>query len=443
MFREHGTELWKCKRVKLVYVTPRYGTEVIGGAESGARMIAERVASQLGWDVEVLTSCALQSSTWENEYPVGEVEIGGVKVRRFATEFPRSSEFNHTSFLCHNNPKLAPLELQERWVDEQGPYAPELLDAIADSDADVVAFYPYLYYPTIRGLQRVKNSAVSVMHPAAHDEASIKMSIFAETFGAADAFVWHTDGERRIVEDLFSIADRPQILLGLGVEAGDGDPQAFRAKFGIGDAPYVLCLGRMDKGKGSHSLVEYFAEYKKRHPSPLKLVFVGPVIQPLDEESDDVIVAGLVSPEEKWGALRGCQVLISPSPFESFSLVLLEAWMAEKPVLVNKHCVATVEHVSRSKGGLWFGGYADFDVSLEKLLSADALASAMAQAGKAYVEENFAWPSLIARYGSFLEALVQRKNASQKRSAKDGQVVDQMNDQANDQTNDQVKGTRS
>ena len=31
-------------RMKVAYVTPRYGTEVVGGAEHAARMLAERLA---------------------------------------------------------------------------------------------------------------------------------------------------------------------------------------------------------------------------------------------------------------------------------------------------------------------------------------------------------------------------------------------------------------
>ena len=57
--------------MKLVFVTPRYGTEVIGGAETAARMLAERMCQVPGWEVEVLTSCALDHLTWENTEPAG------------------------------------------------------------------------------------------------------------------------------------------------------------------------------------------------------------------------------------------------------------------------------------------------------------------------------------------------------------------------------------
>ena len=42
---------------------------------------------------------------------------------------------------------------------------------------------------------------------------------------------------------------------------------------------------------------------------------------------DDVVVAGRQPEEVKWGALQGCAFVISPSAWESFSLVVLEAWL--------------------------------------------------------------------------------------------------------------------
>ena len=69
--------------MKLTFVTPRYGTEVIGGAETAARMLAERLCLRPGWEVEVLTSCALDHLTWENTEPAGTTVINGVTVRRF------------------------------------------------------------------------------------------------------------------------------------------------------------------------------------------------------------------------------------------------------------------------------------------------------------------------------------------------------------------------
>ena len=52
-------------------------------------------------------------------------------------------------------------------------------------------------------------------------------------------------------------------------------------------------------------------------------------------EHPDIVVTGTVSEADKWDILAGAQVMVNPSAYESFSLVLLEAWILGVPVLVN------------------------------------------------------------------------------------------------------------
>ena len=83
--------------MKVAYVVPRYGLEVVGGAELGARMLAERLVSQLGWEAEVLTTCALDTRTWADEYEPGTVDLNGVSVHRFRSEAGRDQGFERFS----------------------------------------------------------------------------------------------------------------------------------------------------------------------------------------------------------------------------------------------------------------------------------------------------------------------------------------------------------
>ena len=64
--------------MKVAFVVPRYGVEVRGGAEHAARQLAERLVADLGWDAEVLTTCAVDSRTWANELPAGMAMVNGV-----------------------------------------------------------------------------------------------------------------------------------------------------------------------------------------------------------------------------------------------------------------------------------------------------------------------------------------------------------------------------
>jgi glycosyltransferase involved in cell wall biosynthesis len=147
-----------------------------------------------------------------------------------------------------------------------------------------------------------------------------------------------------------------------------GDPDAARAALGLAPGErFVLCVGRVERAKGSHVLADMWRLYRARRPDAPRLVLLGPVHEAL-EGDDDVVVAGRQPEAVKWGALRACDLAVSPSAWESFSLVVLEAWLAGAPVLVNQRCDATLEHCVRSRGGLWFFDYADFEAVVDRLL---------------------------------------------------------------------------
>ena len=348
------------RAMKVAFVTPRYGDEVVGGAELGARMLAERLVSQCGWEVEALTTCALDATTWADSYPAGTSDLRGVTVRRFASASGRSPDFDAFSTRVLRAPQEVSEGDERRWIELQGPVSPGLIDAIHATDAERVIFYPYLYHPTVCGIFEAGERAV--MHPAAHDELPIRLPVFRRVFNAARGLAYHTEAERRFVESLFPVAHHREIVIGLGSDPQPGDPHAAREQMGLDERPYLLCLGRVDDGKGAAMLARFFLEYKRRHPGPLRLVFVGPVVH-RPPEHDDIVVAGPVGEATKWGALRGAVALVSPSAYESFSLVLLEAWNAGVPVVVNARCEATREHVLRSGGGLWFRTDAEFEVA--------------------------------------------------------------------------------
>ena len=98
--------------------------------------------------------------------------------------------------------------------------------------------------------------------------------------------------------------------------------------------------------------------------------------------------------------------LVSPSPWEAFSLVVAEAWSARTPVVVNAGCAATVEHCRRSGGGLSFAGYGEFEVEVDRLSGDEELRQRLGGNGRAYVDRWFRWPRVIDRYATFVESVV-------------------------------------
>jgi glycosyltransferase involved in cell wall biosynthesis len=391
--------------VKLAFVTPRYGTEVIGGAETGARMLAERLSLRSGWEVEVLTSCALDHLTWENTEPEGTSVINGVAVHRFPTASRRLLDYFKLDGKLRVAPASASLAESRQWVALNGPLCPELVDAVSVTDADVVACYPYLFATTVDAIAVSK--VPTVLHPAAHDEPAIYLRAFRQSFRDVDGLVYHTRAERDLMEHVFAMGARPQIVLGLGVAdpAGTGRPGG--DVLDIGGRPYLCYLGRVDEHKGCTMLAEYFARYKERHPSDLVLALVGPVSDKAPSHPD-IVVTGTVSESDKWDILGGASVMVTPSAYESFSLVVLEAWTVGVPVLVNATCAATMEHTRHSGGGLWFGSYRTFEAAVDRLVADADLRRRLGRAGGAYTARFYRWPSIMDRYTGFLTQVVER-----------------------------------
>jgi len=392
--------------MKIGFVLPRYGREIHGGAETAARLLAERLRDLPGWSVEVFTTCALDTVTWADEYAPGRVEVEGIPVTRFRSlpkDVPAFDRFSRAVF-------PAPGVLSEaealRWVEMQGPVSPGLVEAAEASACDLVTFHPYLYWPTVEGVMKLGRRAV--LHPATHDEPPIRLSVFRRVFEDAGGRVFWTDEERGLAERLFPpIVTAPQIVLGIGVESHTGDSKEARSALGLGDRPYLLCLGKVTEMKGTSMLARFFAAWKERHPGPAALVLAGPIVDgPVPHP--DVIVTGSVDEATKWGLLRGARALVSPSAYESLSLVVLEAWSVGTPVLVNGACATTRRHCSASGGGLWFEGFGEFEIGVEQVLGDDDLRRDLGDAGRAYVEARYRWAAVLRRYTSFLERVGER-----------------------------------
>ena len=109
------------RAVKFAFVTPRYGEEIVGGAEMAARMIAERLVSQLGWPVEIFTTRAKDIVTWANEYPGGTETLNGVVVHRFDVTSGRPDHFFSFSETASVVPEAATVEEGLAFLDTQGP----------------------------------------------------------------------------------------------------------------------------------------------------------------------------------------------------------------------------------------------------------------------------------------------------------------------------------
>lgn len=386
---------------RLLFVVQRYGREVAGGAERLSREFAIRLAAR-GHQVEVVTSCALSYVDWANHFRPGTEEIDGVTVHRLPVAAGRDdSRFTPLNTRVAWGPHPPPLYLEHAWMRAQGPYLPDLVPWLLKHvpEQDVTSFFTYLYYPTWAGLPAASSVGPTILHPTAHDEPSLYLELFRTMFHHPSAFGFLTEEEVALVERRFR-PGRPYEVLGVGIDVGrhegyDGD--AFRQRYGLGDRPYLLFVGRVDPAKGSEELLTFFAAYKARNPGPLSLAVVGDPVRPLDPHPD-VVVTGFLDDRMMQSALAGALALVQPSYFESFSMILSEAWAHRKPALVQGSCDVLEGQCRRSGGGIPYRGFPEFEAAVDLLARSPGLRERLGAAGRRFVEDRYAWDAVLDRY---------------------------------------------
>ncbi len=417
--------------MKIAFVIQRYGSEILGGSEYHCRLIAERLAER--HDVEVLTTCARDYITWKNEYPEGTDRVRGVTVRRFAVAHPRDIEaFNRYSDWIFHNPHSREDELE--WLRQQGPWCPALVEHLERSHQayDALIFFTYLYAPTVLGLAVAPGTSILV--PTAHDEPAIHLGLYQEVFALPAAIAYNTEVERRFLSRGFPIRAIAEETVGCGVDlphqpyrrdrpagAGAGPAEgeepaaghagrfaapargeAFRARHKI-HGPFALYGGRIEKGKGCEELVEYFGTYHA-DGGHLTLALMGVKLMPLPEEPY-IRFAGLLSERERLQALEAASVVVLPSPFESLSLMAIEAFAVGTPVLANARCEVLVDHCLRSNAGLFYADRDEFVECLKLLAVDDRLRAQMGRNGRAYVRRHYRWDLILGKYEKLMGAV--------------------------------------
>jgi len=99
-------------------------------------------------------------------------------------------------------------------------------------------------------------------------------------------------------------------------------------------------------------------------------------------EEPSIRFAGLLSDRERVQALEAATVVVCPSPYESLSLLALEAMAVGTPVLANARSTVLVEHCINGNGGLYYADRDEFVECLNLLVADDALRRALGECGR-------------------------------------------------------------
>lgn len=384
--------------MKLAFVIHRYGAEVTGGSEAHCRGFAERLAER--HEVTVLTSCARDHLTWQNHYPPGETREGRVRVRRFQVARPRDLErFRDISGVVFSG--RASRDEERLWFEENGPLVPELLRHLKDHgrEYDRIVFFCYRYYPSFFGLGLVAERAILV--PTAEADPLIRTPALSSFFALPRGYLFNTVEEAELVRDRIEGRAPPASVVGVGVDEPRDPPDAALLD-GLGvERPYVLYLGRIEPNKGCDTLLRYYARHVEPADERLTLVMAGPVAMPVPEQRR-IRPLGIVSGPLREALLAHASALVVPSPYESLSMVLLEAWNHGVPALVNGWCRVLKGQVQRADGGLYYTDRREFWEGLRLLLDAPATARQLGSQGRAYVDREYRWPVVMEKVETVL-----------------------------------------
>lgn len=397
--------------LRFTFVIARYGAEILGGAERHARAIAIRLAAR-GHDVRVLTTCATSYRTWKNEYPPGVTSEGGVDIERFAVEGGRRVTESVLKQLSHLLPSS--MALSRAWVSAQGPEVPGLLQRLEQEHAhrDLFVFQQLLSCTTMFGLPSVADRSVLV--PLVHRERGVTGQFARQTLTRPTALFANTEEEAQTIRELAGAAAAPLRVVALGLDtplpAGSSPLPA---------QPYLLFMGRTGKMKPllrtwkalttNRALSSLSVNGRPVPWSDVRLVITGEQ-SAAAADLPNVVQLGFVDEQTRWDVLRGAEALVNPSLYESLSLILLEAWTVERPVIVNTRCDVTTGLTARAGAGVAvdFASPAAAARAIADGLASEERRAAFGRSGQRFATANFVWDRVLDMYESAARATTRR-----------------------------------
>lgn len=388
---------YNMKMKRIAFVNHRYGKEVTGGSELLCGILAKKMAEM--YEVDILTTCAIDDATWANYYPPGYSEEEGIGIHRFQTS--KTRDWASWGELEHMIGKEHSYENEVQWIESQGPYSPELFEYVHSNYCkyDAIVFMTYIYYTTAVCMLGIPNA---LLLPTAHDEPAIYLEHYKKVFTQHKGFIFNTPEEKELVDRLFETGGIPYEICGMGIDIpNDYMINDFRQKFNL-KSRYLLYAGRITEGKGCGTLFSYFARYKKENEIDLDLVLIGNKAMEIPCR-DDVKYLGFVSENEKYTLMANSEALAIASHFESLSIVALETMALKRPILVSGKCPVLKGHCIRSEAGLYFESYKEFSDCVDKILYEHLHENKLGEKARKYIQENYTWDIIVKRLVRLIE----------------------------------------
>jgi glycosyltransferase involved in cell wall biosynthesis len=416
--------------VRLAFVTPRYGGDILSGPEHACRLIAEHACHRHA--IDVLTSCASNPRTWHNEYAEGSDRVRGVAVRRFAVNQPRD-EAAFQALSARIASEGASGTDEQDWIRHVGPSSPGLIDHLKRHarNYDAVVFFSLQSATTVAGLAAIPDR--SIVFPYLRLSPPLRFSVWRDLLEAAAGVGYLSSSERLLAHRFVRARPSNEEVVGIGVEPpvqqsyprhqqnpedevsdedDDGPERAggepdylasrgvpFRRRHRL-YGEFSLYGGRVQPDNGCEEMLEYFDGFAATtEESALVLTGVKLMSVPV---APYIRTSGVVPDRERMSAYEAAEVTFAPDPDDLLAQPVLESMAVGTPVMASARNPAAVELCRNANAGLYYGSRAEFVEGLQLLMRNAKLRERMGANGREYIRQHHRWDIVLGRLDRLL-----------------------------------------
>lgn len=252
-------------------------------------------------------------------------------------------------------------------------------------------------------------------------DLSLAVELEGTLFRHADGVSGSTKAILSLVSNAYSVNDKCRLVpLGLDVRLRSGNAEPAHR-------PEVLFVGRLERRKGIHTLLQAIPMILQEHPDVVFTIIGKDVPDEsgktwqskwresglLSDHGERVRFLGEVDGHRLEKSYRSCDIFVAPSTYESFGLIYVEAMAHAKPVVACR--VGGVPEVVRhGETGILVPPEAPEDLAraILQLLQDARLRESMGHAGREAYEAKFTVGQMARRTLAFYEDVVQNWRAA-------------------------------
>ena len=374
---------------KFSFISPWFG-EQMGGAETAAGNYAKTLF-EYGFEVEILTTCCKtpHMSWWEDSVSSTESTWDGVPVKRFRVNKSNKEKYQLAVAKQIRKEALTDEDMENFFTyginsDDLVSYVSKICE---ERNVIVTPYFQALSHSVL-----IKNPGKVSFVPCFHNEAQFYWQQTQDMLRCAKHIFFLSRPEKAMAIKSYGNAIGRKLIespiVGVGTEL---DSYKTVKHTNLPDK-YFLYAGRKDRHKGVPKLVDLYNSVSPNIP----LVFIGGGDASLIPNNDHFIDLGFVSEDEKYTIMRNCEALINLSDNESFSIVIMEAWLLGRPVIVSEGCDVTMNYCKESKGGLWISDKNTLAKAMQTILNDHT--NQMGENGRKFVQYNYNWHTVVTKF---------------------------------------------